>query len=352
LFLILFNYIDESTTPPGSPPADLQRTFGLHPAAPAAPAAATVTSAPSILQALANLARQNTTAPSTTSAQPQDNSYNVSNAHNNAAQQAPALNQTISFPPVSQPVNVPATFQPQGSSNGAQNFVSNQTNPNPYAVVPPVVPPAALDPALQQQLLFVKALADQGLTPEQIQGVLARMGQGLPMLGAGGLPPPPQFAAQQQPQNQNQNVQNGWGSNGASRPDAPRDRNGYHDREAVRSPPNRYRQRSRSRSPPRGWNARDSPASRRHDEPNNYDFDRNSPARNRGDERGRGGRGGRGNDYRQRSPPRRGRSPTPPRSRGAGQKWIDHDPTISKGSIKGRTRIYACSSSEFITDKL
>ncbi|TVY55540.1 Rpb7-binding protein seb1 [Lachnellula cervina] len=323
---------NESTTPPGSPPADLQRAFGstMHPGAPATPAApATATSAPSILQALASLARQN----ASTSA---DNSYSVSNTHHNGA---PAANQTVPFPHVPQPVNVPAASfasQPpyQGASNGAyaQSFASNQTNPNTFAAAPPVVQPGGLDPALQQQILLVKALADQGLTTEQIQAVLA--------VGAGGLPQAPQpFAAQQQSQNQNQNVQSGWNGAAASRPDDSRDYNGYHDREAVRSPPNRYRQRSRSRSPPRAWN---SPASRRRDESNTYDFDRNSPARNRGDERGRGGagRGGaaRGNDYRQRSPARRGRSPSPPRSRGAGQKWIDHDSSIPKGSIKVLSR--------------
>jgi len=185
-------YVDQSTTPPGSPPADLQRTFATQPAAPSAPVAAT--SAPSILEALANLARQNNSATSTLAppvqhhTQAQDNSYNVSNAHNNSAQPASTLNQAIPFPPVPpQPVNVPATFasQPQASSNGAQNYGSNQTIPNPFAAVPPVVP-GVLDPVVQQQLLLVKALADQGLPPDQIQGILARMGQGLPMLGAGG----------------------------------------------------------------------------------------------------------------------------------------------------------------------
>ncbi|TVY84505.1 Rpb7-binding protein seb1 [Lachnellula suecica] len=333
----------ESTTPPGSPPADLQRAFGA-PAAPAAPApptataTTTATSAPSILEALANLARHNTSVPAPipapqAHAQAPSNPYNVSSGPYNAALQAPP------FPtlPITPPVNVPATFaslpQAQGLSNGAQNFASNQTNPNPYAAVPSVMP-GILDPAVQQQLLFVKALADQGLTQEQISGIIAHMGQGVPGIGAGGLPPPPpQFPVQQQNQNQN-----GWmPSNGAPRPDESRDHSSYHDREAVRSPPSRYRQRSRSRSPPRGWNAHDSPGPRRRDEPNNFDYSRNSPARNQ--ERGRGGRGGRGSDYRQRSPPRRGRSPTPPRSRGGpGQKWIDHDPTLAKGNIKVLSR--------------
>jgi len=172
-------------------------------------------------------------------------------------------------------------------------------------------------------------LSDQGFTPDKIAGIIAVMGNQAPqMMSAGTLPPPPpQFAAQ----NSNPNAQNGW----VVRPEESRDHigtgNGYH--EAVRSPPGRYRRRSRSRSPPPAWNARDSPASRRRDEPN-YEYGRGSPGRSRGDDRGRGR--GRGNDYRQRSPPRRGRSPSPPtRSNGAASKWIGHDPTIPKGSIKG-----------------
>ncbi len=291
-----------------------------------APAAAPNTS--SILEALAKMAAQNTSAPSANPTPPKDSPFNVSNSQSNPAQQVAAFNQGISFPPIPQPVNVPAaaaTFASQGASNGAQNFASNQTNP--FAAAPPIVPPPALDPAVQQQLMLIKALSVQGFPTDKIAGIIAAMGnQGPPLMGAGAVPPPPpQFAAQ----NPNPNAQNGWGA----RPEESRDRdgNGYH--EAVRSPPGRYRRRSRSRSPPPTWNARDSPASRRRDEPN-YDYDRDSPGRSRGDDRGRGR--GRGNDYRQRSPPRRGRSPSPPsRSNGAGSKWIGHDATIPKGNIKG-----------------
>jgi protein NRD1 len=274
------------------------------------------------------MARQNTSASPANPSPPKDSQYNVSiSQQSNPAQQVAAFNQGVLFPPIPPPVNVPAAaaFASQGTSNGAQHFASNQTNP--FAAVPPIVPPTALDPAVQQQLIVIKALSDQGFPPDKIAGIIAAMGsQGSPMMGTGALPPPPpQFAAQ----NPNPNAQNGWGA----RPEESRDRggNGYH--EAVRSPPGRYRRHSRSRSPPPAWNSRDSPASRRRDEPN-YDYERDSPGRNRGDDRGRGR--GRGNDYRQRSPPRRGRSPSPPsRANGADSKWVGHDANIPKGNIKG-----------------
>jgi protein NRD1 len=274
------------------------------------------------------MARQNNTAPPANLNPPHDSQYNVSNSQSNPAQQLAAFNQGIPFPAIPPPVNVPAaaaTFASQGTSNVAQNFASNQTNP--FAAAPPIVPPSALDPAVQQQLMLMKALSDQGFTPDKIAGIIAAMGNSAPpMMGAGTLlPPPPQFAAQ----NPNPSAQNSW----AARPEESRDRNvnGYH--EAVGSPHGRYHRRSRSRSPPPVWNARDSPASRRRDEAN-YDYGRDSPGRSRGDDRSRGR--GRGNDYRQRSPPRRGRSPSPPaRSNGVASKWIGHDATIPKGNIKG-----------------
>lgn len=327
-----------SFTPPGSPPLDplgFQKATGPFVAAPPA------SNTSSILAALANMARQNQNqniaVPSAnTSTQAQDNSYRVPNAQSNPAQQVSALNQTVPFPPIPPPVSVPAqaalfSQQTQGPHNVAQNYASNQTNP--LAAIPPVMPPSAIDPAVAQQLLLIKKLTDAGVQPDQLPGVIAALGsQGAAaLLGAGGLPPPPppQFPVQNQNQN-SQNGQNGWGASGR---EESRDHNGY-DREGMRSP-GRNRRRSRSRSPPRAWNARDSPA-RRRDEPS-FDYDRNSPGRNR-DDRGRGGsRGGRTNDYRQRSPPRRGRSPTPPRF-GGGEKWVGHDATIGKGNIKVLSR--------------
>ena len=200
---------------------------------------------------------------------------------------------------------------------------------NPLAAIPPIVAPSAMDPAIAQQLLLIKRLTDAGIQPDQIPGVIAALGsQGAAtLLAAGGLPPPPppQFPVQNQNQS-TQNGQNGWVANG--RPEESREHNGYD--QGMRSP-GRNRRHSRSRSPPRAWGARDSPSRRRDDV--SYEYDRNSPGRNR-DERGRGARGGHVIDYRQRSPPRRGRSPTPPRY-GSGEKWIGHDTSIGKGNIKG-----------------
>lgn len=256
------------------------------------------------------------------SAQPKEISYNMPNAQSNPVQQVTA--NRLPFPPIP-PVNVPAsvaTFapQPQGGSNGVQAPANNQTIP--FAAPPPVIPLPfnGLDPAAAQQLMLIKTLSDQGFTPDKIAAIITAMGsQGLvppPPVGANGVPPPPQFAAQPQ----NQNGQNGWNA----RPDESRDRN-----EPVRSPQGRFgARRSRSRSPVNTWNARDSPNSRRRDQDLDFAFG----DRNRGD-RGRG----RGmDDYRQRSPNRR-RSSTPPQGNGGGKKWVQHDNSIPKGSIKGKS---------------
>lgn len=316
----------ESTTPEGSPPPNLQPTLVSQtnppPASTAGPAQQTLATATpntsSILAALANMAnnaRQNP-APVPVSSAPPVNSYNVSHAQNNPTQPAQAMNQSLPFsvaPP--QPVNAPVTSMPaysQGPSNGMPNFASN---PNPFPGAAPINPPASLDPATQQQVALIKALAATGVPAEQIAGILAAMGN----QAAGAQPAP--FA-----QNQSAHTQNSWGA----RDDA-RDRNGFHD--TMRSPPGRYRRRSRSPSPQRGWGGRDSPSSRRRD-----DYDRESPVRMRGaDDRGRSGRG-RGNEYRQRSPQRR-RSNTPPRVSSGGPKWVGHDASIGKGNIKGKILI-------------
>ncbi len=273
----------------------------------------------------------NSTPPANPAVQPRDNSYNVSNAQSNPAQQVVAMN---SYPPNPPPVNVPAqaaTFaqQPQGGNNGVQNFPSNQNNS--FAGALPLVPPiqpAVLDPAAQKQLMIIQALASQGLSPEQIAGILAAMGsQGPPpppppMFGLGGIPPPPlPFVAPNT--NASQNTQNGWGSN------SPVSRDHGRSEPPLRSPRGArgLRDRSRSRSPVRGgWNAHDSPGRRETKDSYGRDIDT----------RGHGGRDMvRPAGYRDRSPPRR-QSPTPPRSSGGGgRKYVGFDSTISKGSIKG-----------------
>jgi len=315
----------ESTTPEGTPPRDFQMT-SQQPTAPAA----TASNTSSILEALANMARQNTSVPAANANIPApSSSYNMPSVPNVSAQQMASMNPPFPFPPSTQSVNVPtptATFasQPQGSSNSAQNFPSNPAVPY-GAVAPPL--PQETNAALQQQILIFKTLADQGIPQDQWAGVIAALN------AAGGLLPQPQI-----PANQNQN---GWGA----RPEESRDRNGYV--EPVRSPPGRYRRRSRSPSPPRAWGARDSPSSRRRDEPGYGDYDRgrDSPSRGHVDDRARG----RGNEYRQRSPrARRGRSPTPPgnydkgKMPRPGEKWVEYDPTIGKENIKGKFALLGC----------
>lgn len=334
---------NQSTTPPGSPPADIRRTSGLSPLN--TPLQASSTSAPapntsSILAALANMARQNTSAaPTNLNAQNPDSSFQVPNGQNNSVQQPSALNQqhNLQLPQIPPPVNLPApaaAFAPQvqAQNHGAQSFPSNTI---PFVGMPSVVPPPALDPVVQQQLLLIKTLTDQGIPADKIPSILAALGpQGLAALGgAGGFPSiaPPQFPVQ----GQNQSVQNGQNGWGARQPDESRDRD-RNGPESVRSP-NGYRGRSRSRSPQGRWNARDSPPPHRRDGLQ-FDYERDSPGRTRGgDYRGRGGRT-RGNEYRQRSPPRRQRSPTPTRIHGGGEKWIAHDSSIGSNNIKVLSR--------------
>jgi protein NRD1 len=317
--------IELSTTPPGSPPPS---SFGAQ--QPTAPAPNTS----SILAALANMARQHQqqpVAPPATTGVNQDSLYSMPNAQINPAQQVAAFNQSMPVSSVAPSVNVPgpgAAFASHlpGANGGVQNYASNLSNP--YTAAPAIAPSAALNPAVQQQLVLIKTLSDAGVPPEQIAGIIASLGsQGG---AAGGLLPTAQYPSQ----NQNPGAQP-WG---AARSDESRDVSAYPGN--VRSPA-QYRRRSRSPSPHRAWNARDSPSGRRRDE-SGYDQGRDSPSHR--DDRGRGGRGGgRGNDYRQRSPPRRGRSATPPGTYGGGEKWIGHDASIGPGNIKGTNKIISCS---------
>lgn len=325
-FLMYIYFSLESTTPEGTPPRDIQMTSTIQ--QPTTQAAA-VSNTSSILEALANMARQNTSAPVASANIPApSNSYSMPSVPNVPAQQMAYINPPFPFPSSTQPVNVPAptaTFppQPQGSSNSAQSFPSNPAVP--YAAAAPSVPQET-SAALQQHILLFKTLADQGIPQDQWAGIIAALNavQGVGN-ATGGLLSQPQVVS-----NQNQN---GWGV----RPDESRDRDAYTTQ--ARSPTGRYRRRSRSLSPPRTWGARDSPSSRRRDESGYGDYDRgrDSPGRSHNDDRTRG----RGNEYRQRSPrARRGRSPTPPGNYDKGQmpkgeKWVDYDPTIGEENIKG-----------------
>ncbi|KFZ13849.1 hypothetical protein V502_06404, partial [Pseudogymnoascus sp. VKM F-4520 (FW-2644)] len=319
--------LNKSTTPEGSPPADVGRSF---PGAP--PPATNAPNTSSILEALANMARQNTTAaaaPQAISAPApapvQDNAYSMPQAQSNGANHMATLNSTYPFPPSTQSVNVPAPAAasygslPQGQNNGAPNYPSNP-NLSLGAGAPAPAAAAGLNPDLQRQIMLIKTLSDAGVPQDQWGGIIAALTQtqaATPVgsgVNVGGAPAAPYGAA----------PPNTWN------PNESRDRGGPN--EAVRSPQGRYRRRSRSQSPARGWNApRDSPNSRRRDD-NLGDYGRNSPGYGRD----------RHNEYRQRSPARRGRSPSPPRGfydgRSGGTKWVEFDHSIPKGSIKVLSR--------------
>ncbi|KAI1135296.1 hypothetical protein F5Y05DRAFT_178215 [Hypoxylon sp. FL0543] len=324
---------NESTTPIGSPPPGpgLPGLSENKPSATEAPNA--------IMEALANIARQNTTAAPANNALPAPTStYSVPPAQTSATQPPVLpLGQTYPLIPYStpQPVHVPGMPYPFPQPGPVQVPtptpsvpVSSQAPGFPGAPQGAVAAPASgVDPSVQQQIMLIKLLADQGVPLDKIPAIIATMqsnsvalpGTVPPASGASPVVGQPPYAA------------GAWGQGGFQPVDS-RD----HDYQQVRSP-NRYRNRSRSRSPQRHWDARDSPRGRSDREYGGYG--RNSPGLGRMDDRDRRARG---NDYRQRSPGRRGRSPSPPH--GFTQppppttKWVDYDRTIPQGHIKVLSR--------------
>ncbi|POR38078.1 Rpb7-binding protein seb1 [Tolypocladium paradoxum] len=312
-----------STTPPGSPPPGILASLQNKPPAPAAPAAP---NGSSILEALANMARQNTTAGSSNSGLPAPAaSYSLPTA-SIPQQLLPQAQAPPSYAPASQPPNAPSLafslqqMLGQGSAQPPAVPYANHAPPNPYAAGPAPGPGApsgsGLDPTTQQQIMLIKALADQGVPFDKIPALIQSM---TGAAAAGGQPSSqaPAPAAQgsyptgQQP----------WGA-AAPVSDSPRDR-GYQD--GMRSPP-RYRGRSRSRSPDRAWGHRVSPRGGR----DRVDYGVH-------DDRDRNGR--RGNDYRQRSPQgRRGRSATPSSDLPHIERWINFDPSLPDGHIRVLSR--------------
>ena len=206
--------------------------------------------------------------------------------------------------------------------------VPNSANaaPNPYAMPNAAAPGggSALDAGVQQQIMLIKALADQGVPFDKIPALIQSMtgGNANNVAAASALPfQPPVPAAQgtfstgsQQP----------WIASAAVSGDG-RDR-GYQDN--ARSP--KYRGRSRSRSPDRGWG---SPRGGR----DRGGYGRNSPPSGRHGDRDHNGRGS--NDYRQRSPPgRRGRSPTPQDAFPHIERWVEYDQSLPSDSIRVYSR--------------
>ncbi|KAF4990910.1 hypothetical protein FGRMN_8179 [Fusarium graminum] len=329
---------NQSTTPPGSPPSN---TLGSHRGsasatpAPSAPAAPPAPSGSSILEALANMARQNTSAPPANPLPAPTASYNMP-ASMPPQPVAPVM-QPVSYPQTSQPVNVPSLpfgLPHMASQNGyAGSPVNNPSNPpNPLAGLMPSAgaPGLGLDPNTQQQIMLIKALADQGVPFDKIPALIQSMTGG----AAPGAPPP---AQQPLPYAQNPIIpgQAAWAGL-SGKPDDSR-MPGYGQ---IRSPAG-YHGRSRSRSPDRGWGARGSPRNGR----DHLDYSRDSPNRGRHDDR-------RGGDYRQRSPHgHRGRSETPLHDQGPAEKWVVYDPELPSGHIKVFSRTLfvggvTCSESE------
>ncbi|RWA12260.1 hypothetical protein EKO27_g2858 [Xylaria grammica] len=323
---------NESTTPVGSPPPGAGLP-GLSETKPP------VTEAPNaIMEALANIARQNITVPPPSVSVPAaagpfnlppTQQPTLQTTQNQASAPAPA-----SFLPVAHPINVPSLsypYAPQAQTQApvqSQPFVPPVTASNQAPGFPGVAPGAPLaaaaggvDPNVQQQVMLIKLLADQGVPVDKIPLIIAGIQNGgapgaAVTPSASSIPSQPQLQPGQPPYGSS------WGQEGF-RSDESRDRSFTQ----VRSP-SRYHDRSRSRSPPRHWDQRG----------RDYGgFGPNSPGGGRMDDRDRRGRGP---DYRQRSPQgRRGRSPTPPQDfPRPGAKWVEIDRTLPQGHIKVLSR--------------
>ncbi|KAJ5100224.1 hypothetical protein N7456_006276 [Penicillium angulare] len=333
-----------STTPEGSPAPGMNPLGGGAPQANNGSGAAPDTS--SILKALADMAKQNTTAPAPQA--PAAAPANPLAALNPAA--TASIPQPVSSADPSAAANqfaAQAGLNPFTAMGGAMGHnpalgqpQSQSQTPNPMAAQNPLAAmmsqaaPAAPAPdsaAMAQQWQLLQMLAAQGIPQEQwgtalqIFSMTNNMGGNAPQMpgfgampGMAGMPGMP----------------NAWGHQDSQNRDD-RDR----ERDYNRSPGG-YRRRSRS--PGAGWDRRRTASPpRRRDSPVYGEYHGDSPGR-RGDPRD-ARRGGRPNEYRQRSPPgRRRRSPSPPRKDPnlppPGPKLIEWDYSIGQGSIKVLSR--------------
>ncbi|OCK79424.1 hypothetical protein K432DRAFT_299923 [Lepidopterella palustris CBS 459.81] len=306
----------QSYTPPGSPPKNNIASLGSAPqtqlpkAAP--PATQASPDAGSILAALANIGKQNTSNPATHAYSAQDNPRIVANpSHQYQQNIAPSMTQHL-YPPPAQ------AAQPAPSPND-----------------------------LMVQLF--QAIASGMIPPDQAAQIMAA-------LGLAQLPPPapptvvPQPAASQYqiaggPQNGHQNGnQMEHHQTNELRDQRSGDQNGDNGYQNQR-----YRERSRS---PDYKRRRVTPPNRRATPPNRRDsptygvYDPNAGAEgnstNRSDhERSRGRGRGRSNrnEFRQRSPPqRRQQSPVVNGTRGMQPKFIEQDNTLPRDTIKVLSR--------------
>lgn len=206
------------------------------------------------------------------------------------------------------------------------NHVPKQFPPPAAAAAIPAPASGSLDASTQQQIMLIKALADQGIPFDKIPAIIQGIANGSapPLAPPGGPVPASQGSyPPQQP----------WQASSAAPVRDDSHNRGYDN--GMRSP-QRYHGRSRSKSPDRGWGGRGSPRNGRdggrdgRDGRDSRDYGRNSSP-----QRDRNGR--RGNDYRQRSPPgRRGPSPSPELP--DIERWIEFDPTLPSGTIKVLSR--------------
>jgi protein NRD1 len=304
---------------------------------------------PTIMKALASIARQNATTAQSNPSVPAPvpapaSAFSLPGAFSNIAAPAPSVTPQqpgLPFLPTAQPsgtpVNIPQMpqmpqmpyqFPPQQPQQPQQPQLAALASalgmPGGFQanLAAPAVPNGNLDPKVQQQLVLIQTLAAQGIPFDKITSIIALMGNqpAAPAMSTPSVPPP-----QQMPQ-PTSSYAAPWE---APRHDESRDtRNGYRD--PVRSP--KPRGRSRSRSPARGWDGRDGPANRDRGY-NNYGQD--SPQGGRG---GRAGHDDRGRDnYRQRSPAR-GRGFTPEPEPDPQDKWVEYDTSLTNGHIKVLSR--------------
>lgn len=330
----------ESTTPEGSPAPGVNPLAGLATATANANANAASAAAPdtsSILKALANMAKQNPAAPSSSAAAAPAQANNPLNLLAAAQQSATPTLPVSSVDQAGQPAAGPGVnpygnpFAALGNLAGGMPAVpavpGAQPQPNPLAAILPQAANqqqggASLTPDVFQQVQLLQLLAAQGIPQDQWATALQILSlSNNANAGAGGLPN--LGAAQGFNMPDLSGGQQGW------------DRDGHQDRgrerEYMRSPPGQYRRRSGSP----GWDRRrEASPPRRRDSPVYGEYVGDSPGR-------RGGR--RGNDYRQRSPPgRRRRTPSPPRQDAAlpppGPKLVEWDYSIGQGNIKVLSR--------------
>ncbi|TPX11027.1 uncharacterized protein E0L32_008064 [Thyridium curvatum] len=323
---------NQSTTPPGSPPPNLMASLNgqARPAAAQAPPAVPA----NIMEALAKIARQNTT---TQQSAPPVPAVAGQIPHTSATPTPPfslagAAHAPPPVPPQPQLNMLPGTYPFQPVSQPPAQPVNAQ--PLPFQIPPPVqsgqVPnpgmpaanpgSAAVNPAVASLLATLMA---QGLPAEQITAIVSQV-MASTNAAAPGAPQYPAPAQSSYPGAVPTSAAGGWAAQ--PRPDESRDRP-YPD---SRSP--RGRGRSRSRSPGRRWDARDSPRGRGEDRGYGDYGRRSSPGRGRAEDRDR-------TQYRQRSPAgRRGSSPHRDGPPQPGEKWVEYDNTLPNGTIRVLSR--------------